>query len=149
MIQKFSKLGRCFAMAAHSGVSEAPHVDWIESSEEGTIPKCCARNSEGVGSCPLCHFERFRRVSLVESFERPKRGQVTELDRRILRVALFEVRLDLVSLHGLVQKRQRKGRSIIGVPASVQRQCRRRASFRLRTSFKQRIPGGTSAFKLG
>src|SRR5579863_4691907 len=91
MVKNFLKLGRCLAMAAQSGISEAAHVDRIESSEEGAGVERCAWNSEVVWSTYLCHFERFRRVSLIESFERPQRRQVTELDRRILRVAVCEV----------------------------------------------------------
>src|ERR1035438_10004008 len=108
MIKNLLKLSRCLAMSAHMGVSEATHVDWIESSEEGGVEVCGARNSKVVRSGGLRHFERFRWIALVESFECPQHRQVTELDRRILRVALSEFRCDLVGSRGVVQKRQRK-----------------------------------------
>src|ERR1035437_4329181 len=133
MIKNFLKLSRCLAMAAHAGISEAAHVDRIESSEEGGAI-CGARNSKVVRSGGLRHFERFCWIALVESFECPQRRQGTELDRRILRVPLFEFRRDLVGSRGVVQKRQRKGGSIVGVPASVKRQRRYRAPLRLRAN---------------
>ena len=69
MIENFLKLGGCLAVAAHAGISEATHVDWIESSEEGAGEECCAWNSKVVRSGGLRHFERLRRVTLIQSFE--------------------------------------------------------------------------------
>jgi hypothetical protein len=39
MVKNFLKLSRCLAMAAHSGVSEATHVDRIENSEPRWTPE--------------------------------------------------------------------------------------------------------------
>ena len=80
MIQNLLKLGRGLAMTAHSGKSEAAHVDGIESSEEGATVERCARNGKFVRSGGLRHFERLHRVATIESFERPQHRQVTELD---------------------------------------------------------------------
>src|ERR1017187_9993615 len=110
MIEKFLKLSRCLAMSAHMGVSEATHVNWIESSEEGGVEVCGARNSKVVRSGGLRHFERFRWIALVQSFECPQHRQVTELDRRILRVALSKFRCDLVGSRGVVHMGHRQGR---------------------------------------
>src|SRR6516165_11819060 len=99
MIENFLKLGRCFGMAPHLGISETTHVNRIERSEEGSASKVCgARNSEVIWCGSLRHFERFRWVILVECSERPQRRQVTELDRRILRVTILEFPSDLIGL---------------------------------------------------
>ena len=129
MIKNFLKLSRGLAMTAQPGISQATHINRIHRSNEGTRVECRTRNSEVVRSRDLCHFERFRCVALVESFECPQRRQVAELDGCVLRVALFEVHHDRVSLSGLVQNGQRKGRSVVGIAASVKRQRRGRVSF--------------------
>src|SRR5262245_13874134 len=119
MIQDFLKFSRCLAVAPQPGVSKTPHVDRIESSEEGSAGKVCrARNGEVVRRGGLCHFERFFWVILVECFKRPHRRQVTELDRRIVRVLPFEFRREVTGLRGIAHKRKRKSRSIVGIPAS-------------------------------
>ena len=110
MIQNLLKFSRCLAMAAHPGICKATHVDRIHRSEKCARIKGCAGNSDVIRCRHLRHFERFRCVNwverLVESFERPQSGQVTELDRCVLLVALCEIQLDLVSLCGVVQKRR-------------------------------------------
>src|SRR5450432_3906699 len=150
MIENFTKLSCGLARAAQPRISETTHVDRIERSEEGSAGKVCgAGNGEVVGCGGVRNFERFRRVILVECFERPQHRQVTELDRRILRVTRFEVRCDLLGLRGIAQKRKSKGRSIVGIPASAKRQRRRRASLCLRPVPEQRIPHRRSPLKHG
>ena len=120
MIQDL-KFSRCLEMAAHLGISETTHIDWVGAPKKEPEPYFVRRRAEVVRSGGLRHFERFRQVAVVESFECPQCRQVTRLNRGVLGVALFQIRHDLVSWRGLVHKR------------SVQRQVHRSAS-RLRYS---------------
>src|SRR6185312_12906599 len=63
--------------------------------------------------------------------------------------AFFKVRHDRFSVRGVLQKRQRKGRPIVGVPASVQRQRRGGVPLCLLSSPEEGTPHRTSALKQG
>src|ERR1700761_6555788 len=148
MIKNLLKLSRCLAMLAQPGVSQATHVDRIHCSKEGSYVKGCAGNSEVVRSGYLGHLERFRCVALVDRFECPQSRQIAELNRGVLRVALFKVDHDLMRLRGLMQNRQRKSRSVVGIAASVQHHRRSRVSLSLFLKSEECAPYRTGAFKL-
>jgi hypothetical protein len=150
MIQDFLKLSCCLAMTPHPGISETTHVNRIESSEEGSACKVCsARNGEVVRCGGLRHFECFCWITPVKRLKPPQRGQVTELDRRILRIKLFELRREVRGLRRSAEERKRKSWSIIGIPASEKGQRRRRASLCFHAVPEQRIPRRRSALKHG
>src|SRR5204863_2941057 len=76
MIANFLKLRRCLTVTAHLGIRQTAHVDRIESSEEGGASEVCGtRHSELERSGGLRHFERFRRVAVVERVERSQASQ--------------------------------------------------------------------------
>ena len=119
MIENFLILARALAGAAQPEICQTTHINRIESSEEGPAEECGTWNCEVVRSGGLCHLERLRGVTLVKRFNRAEGREVTEQDRCILGVAFFKIRLDLPCLRGVLQKRQRKSRSVVGVQCSL------------------------------
>ena len=89
MILELLEFHRGFGFALRFQVSLPPHVGWVQPSKEAKVSEPSLAKFVSMGD--LQRFDCLGVIAMSECEEGGKRWKVTELDRRILGEALFQM----------------------------------------------------------